>query len=635
MKKVCLLSLLISGVYAKHSFSAKAENIIIGKLDNIEDWDVVGNGDFDKDGFNDVFIRDRMKGINFLWLMNKEHSVVNLEEEHSQTLKVLGLADTNADGNVDILWRDKGSGEMIVWEMAKHITDNKLMKRNDSKKYPSYGLDWDFLQFVDFDKNKKTDILWKNNTTQRIKLQVLDTSIDMGFVEGLKGWTASGRGDFNGNGYDDALFRNKVLGLNYLWLMNGSPVLKGIWLPKQTEFSWDIVGIGDMNNDKHVDIIWRNSISGDMKVWLMKKEQLLKIVKIASRSKNWKLKMLIDYNRDGRQDFLWANYETKEVEIQILDDIKINASAGLIRLNTFQQIKENDKKITVQVFRELESKGQVTVDYSLKHTASDTASAADYQEISGTIVFEEGVLTQSIPITLIDDKLKEPTESLTLTLSKPTGGAILGDNHSIILSILDDESFEEDNSLEPTVGVGFEKSQYTVQEDAGKLVVLLTRVGSSKETRIKVISIDGNATTGKDFKAVDQEIVFKVGESRKTLTIDLNNDIVAENEEQFSLQIESLDQLKLGTKVRATITLKDTDKITEPTPKEIAEQKAEADKLAKTEADKLAKIEADKLAKIEANKNKKKKGSGSMGYYFTLLFGLAIYRRKRKNDLKK
>jgi hypothetical protein len=78
----------------------------------------------------------------------------------------------------------------------------------------------------------------------------------------------------------------------------------------------------------------------------------------------------------------------------------------------------------------------VTVDYA---TTNGTATAGqDYIANSGTLTLAPGEITKTFNVTVNDDTLDEPDETINLTLSSPTG-ATLGLPFSAVLTILDDE----------------------------------------------------------------------------------------------------------------------------------------------------------------------------------------------------
>ena len=80
---------------------------------------------------------------------------------------------------------------------------------------------------------------------------------------------SSPRGDFNGDGKTDILWRNKGTGQNVVWLMNGTTYSSYAELMQVTDTNWEIVGTGDFNSNNKVDILWRNKSTGQNVVWFM------------------------------------------------------------------------------------------------------------------------------------------------------------------------------------------------------------------------------------------------------------------------------------------------------------------------------------------------------------------------------
>ena len=83
------------------------------------------------------------------------------------------------------------------------------------------------------------------------------------------------------------------------------------------------------------------------------------------------------------------------------------------------------------------SDGEVSVDIT---TANGTAIAPDdYTGTVQTITFADGVTSQSVSITIIDDTLDEADETINVALSNPTSGVTLGDTIQSVITILDND----------------------------------------------------------------------------------------------------------------------------------------------------------------------------------------------------
>jgi hypothetical protein len=78
-----------------------------------------------------------------------------------------------------------------------------------------------------------------------------------------------------------------------------------------------------------------------------------------------------------------------------------------------------------------------TVDFA---TSDGTAlQKNDYTKVAGTINFAAGEVSKTFMVLITEDAYGEGNESLTLTLSSPTGGLSLGTQNTATLTILDDD----------------------------------------------------------------------------------------------------------------------------------------------------------------------------------------------------
>ena len=116
------------------------------------------------------------------------------------------------------------------------------------------------------------------------------------------------------------------------------------------------------------------------------------------------------------------------------------AAPGTLQLSAATySVAENGGSATITVTRTGGSAGAVGVTVA---TSNGTATApADYTAVSQTVSFAAGDTTNktvSVPIT--NNAVSEPSETVNLNLSAPTGGATLGTPPSAVLTISDDDS---------------------------------------------------------------------------------------------------------------------------------------------------------------------------------------------------
>ncbi|MBC7931811.1 MAG: PQQ-dependent sugar dehydrogenase, partial [Rubrivivax sp.] len=103
-----------------------------------------------------------------------------------------------------------------------------------------------------------------------------------------------------------------------------------------------------------------------------------------------------------------------------------------------QEIPESAHVKTVNVVRFGDTSTAATVDYA---TSDGTATErGDYTTARGTLRYASGETQKSFDILITDDARTEPAEGFVVTLSNPTGTAVLNTPSSVALTILDNDT---------------------------------------------------------------------------------------------------------------------------------------------------------------------------------------------------
>ncbi len=102
-----------------------------------------------------------------------------------------------------------------------------------------------------------------------------------------------------------------------------------------------------------------------------------------------------------------------------------------------QSVAEDAQQVVVTVGRGGDTSGAVTVNYTL----SSAALLADGTATTGTLNFADGATTATLTLNLADDDvLAEGDGTFTVTLSDPTGGALLGVITTQTVTVTDDDA---------------------------------------------------------------------------------------------------------------------------------------------------------------------------------------------------
>jgi hypothetical protein len=164
----------------------------------------------------------------------------------------------------------------------------------------------------DFNGDGNPDILWRNASTGQNLVWYMNGTTVAGtaLIDSCDlNWKIVGTGDFNNDGRIDILWRDPTTGQNLVWLMNGTTVV-GTASVDSCDPNWEIVGTGDFNGDSKTDILWRHPSTGQNLVWLMNGTTVVGTASIDSCDLKWKIVGIDDFNGDGKTDILWRNPTT-------------------------------------------------------------------------------------------------------------------------------------------------------------------------------------------------------------------------------------------------------------------------------------------------------------------------------------
>jgi uncharacterized delta-60 repeat protein len=189
-------------------------------------------------------------------------------------------------------------------------------------------------------------------------------------------------------------------------------------------------------------------------------------------------------------------------------------------------VGEGQQTIQFWVLQEGELLDEATVDYA---TSSSVATpGVDYVTSSGTLRFEPGVARAFFTLQILNDAIRESTESVTLTLSNPTGDAVLGTRTRLVVQIGDNDA-----------GVGFELGQSaTVGESVG-VFQLAVRRGTDLPVPVSVDYVvqDGTAVNGVDYVLTSGRLEFGPNEGQKVIPVPIINDGLKQSVQRFTVRL--------------------------------------------------------------------------------------------------
>ena len=131
---------------------------------------------------------------------------------------------------------------------------------------------------------------------------------------------------------------------------------------------------------------------------------------------------------------------------------------------------------------------------------------------------------------IVNDNVDEPSETVNLALSNPTGGATLGTPITAVLTIGDEDV---------PGAIGFSAGTYTVLESAGLALITVTRTGAAGAVTVDFTTADGSAIAPVDYTAVSRTLSFGGGETTKTIAIPILEDGIREGNETILLVLSN------------------------------------------------------------------------------------------------
>ncbi|XP_051876623.1 adhesion G-protein coupled receptor V1 [Pristis pectinata] len=227
--------------------------------------------------------------------------------------------------------------------------------------------------------------------------------------------------------------------------------------------------------------------------------------------------------------------ELAEITIKENDDPR-----GIIHFNTSRnktdaivayEMAPPGNLLKLPVIRSAGKFGEVTV---LWEALPGSASFSDFTPSNGSLTFAEGLSSAVLEIIIVDDNLTEFLETFSVVLTHVMGGAKMGDDNIVTVSIPNNDS---------PVGIfGFEERSVAVEEpqtsdDPAGLVSFTVRRKEGYGSVQIVWQVDESAVD--DLTPLSGALMFNQTETTKTLVLHIYPDALLEGEEQYMIRLIS------------------------------------------------------------------------------------------------
>ncbi|MFH1852934.1 MAG: Calx-beta domain-containing protein, partial [Candidatus Neomarinimicrobiota bacterium] len=289
----------------------------------------------------------------------------------------------------------------------------------------------------------------------------------------------------------------------------------------------------------------------------------------------------VDYTLAAGTATIAAGATTTTIDVTINDDLldeagetviiglssPDSADLGTISSHTMT-ITDNDDPPTVQFTATSSSGGEgtasvnlglqisavsgrnVTVDYAVSGGTA-TGSGTDYTLAAGTATITAGATTTTVTIDIEDDALDENAETIIVDISNPVA-ASLGVNTSYTYTITDNDDL-------PLVNFS------TAAASGGEATTTVTVTINLSPVSGRTVTVDydlsgGTATAGgTDFSYTAATATFAAGETSKTFTFSVTNDLLDEAAETVIFALSDPVNATVGATSQYTYTITDND----------------------------------------------------------------------------
>ncbi|MDB0047356.1 hypothetical protein N9F21_01900 [Porticoccaceae bacterium] len=175
------------------------------------------------------------------------------------------------------------------------------------------------------------------------------------------------------------------------------------------------------------------------------------------------------------------------------------------------------------VTRGTETSQAVTVNYS---TSVGSAGTSDFTTVTSSVTFATGETTKTIAVQTTEESIYEGAETLTLSLTSTTAGAIITDS-SATGTITNDDT-----------APAFSINNVSTTE-SGTLTFTISKTGlTAFSHNITYVSANGTASSG-DYTAVNNVYTFTAGQTSRTFTVATTQDTVYESNETVLVNLSA------------------------------------------------------------------------------------------------
>ena len=182
---------------------------------------------------------------------------------------IIGQRDFDGDGYTDLLWRDSTTGTVVIWFMKSFQVASTTSLGAVPSNWNVYGTG-NLDQSIDAKGSLPGSILWRDDNAGTVAIWFIRSgsvalTASLGVVP--LSWKIVGS-DNKGK-----IFWRDTSGNLSIWQMNGSKIVSAVGLGNVPP-NWTIAGLGDFYGDGNSSILWRDSNTNTVAIWRLKGTQI-------------------------------------------------------------------------------------------------------------------------------------------------------------------------------------------------------------------------------------------------------------------------------------------------------------------------------------------------------------------------
>lgn len=207
---------------------------------------------------------------------------------------------------------------------------------------------------------------------------------------------------------------------------------------------------------------------------------------------------------------------------------------------------ESQTSIKIPVVLSAPSSSAVTVDYAV--TGGTAQNGGDFVFPAGTLTFPANQTLATISLSVINDTLPEPDETIVVELSNPSG-ADLDFQSSELITIADDDA--------AVISITTPDDAASESGDPG--MFRLDRTGDLSKSIDVQLQFTGSASFPSDYEPIPTTVTILAGEDHLDVPVVPVDDSTDEADETIVARITAVSLGKIGTSDSAIVTISDND----------------------------------------------------------------------------